>query len=285
VVVVYEGGVEVARTTAPTLLFEPVDDRTIVSISFKDSAPVSNQFRGSMRLTVTGSGGVQAVNVVPLDQYLRGVVPSEMPASWGVEALKAQTVAARSYAWPKMKSIGTYDVVPTAASQVYKGVLNEHPRTDQAVAQSANLILLHNGKVINAYYHAASGGATESSEYVWPTSAGKPGTIVAYIRGKPDVDANGLAYDRSYGKFEYTSASFTMAQLSLIMSKNTATDVGQIQEITLDRGVGRVYRVTLVGSKGTKVVKGGVFKNTYNNNRLSGGTVNSTMFWLLPLEP
>jgi stage II sporulation protein D len=228
---------------------------------------------------------VQAVNIVALDTYLRGVVPSEIVPSWPMEALKAQAVAARSYAWPKIKLTGSYDVLPTSANQVYRGVLNEHPRTDRAVAEAANLVLLYQGNVITAYYHTASGGATESSEYVWPLKSGKPGSVVPYIRGKLDVDANGQAYDRSYGKFEYTTASFTLAQLSTIMSKNSATDVGQIQSVTFDRGVGRVYRVTLVGSKGTKVVNGGTFRNTYNNNRLAGGTLNSTMYWLLPVSP
>ena len=282
VVVVYAAnGSQLGWTTAPELLVQPASPDTIINIPFKDSHPNMTQFRGSMRLRVTGSGGLQAVNVVPLDTYLRGVVAAEMPASWHLEAVKTQAVAARTYAWPRLGGSGTFDILPTAGHQVYRGVLSEHPRSDAAIAQTAGLVLLHNGRVITAYFHASSGGHTEHSEFVWPTNSGNPGTKLAYIRGKPDVDANGVAYDSSYGKFAYQSASFTMAQLSTIMSKNSATDVGQITSLTFDRGVsGRVYRVTLVGTKGTKTVKGGTFKNTYNSNRLSGGEVNSTMFWL-----
>jgi SpoIID/LytB domain protein len=287
VVLVYDAaGQELARTTAASLLFEPAASSTIIDISFKDSAPNMTQFRGSMRLTVTGSGGLQAVNIVPLDTYLRGVVPSEMPASWHMEAVKSQAVAARTYAWPRVGRSGSYDILPTAANQVYKGVLVEHPRSNQAVAETSGLVLLYNGKVITAYYHTASGGHTENSEFVWPTTAGNPGSVVSYVRGKPDVDANGVPYDISFGRFAYQSAPFTMAQLSSIMSRNASTDVGEIHSLSFRRGVSeRVYQVTLVGSNGTKVVKGGVFKNTYNNNRLSGGDVNSTMYWLLPVEP
>jgi stage II sporulation protein D len=287
VVVVYAAdGSQLGWTTAPELLMEPASASTVINISFKDTHPNMTQFRGAMRLTVTGSGGLQAVNIVALDTYLRGVVPAEMPASWHMEAVKTQAVAARTYAWPRLGKSGSFDILPTAGHQVYRGVLSEHPRSDAAIAQTAGLVLLHNGKVITAYFHQSSGGHTEHSEFVWPTNAGNPGTKLAYIRGKPDVDANGVPYDISFGKFAYQSGSFTMAQLSTIMSRNTATDVGQIISLTFDRGVSdRVYRVTLVGTKGTKTVKGGTFKNTYNNNRLSGGEVNSTMFWLREVTP
>jgi SpoIID/LytB domain protein len=279
-------GTEIARATGPELYMEATDASTVLNTSFKDSHPAYTQFRGSMRLTVTSSGGLQQVNVLPLDVYLRGVIPSEMPASWHIEAVKAQSIAARSYAWPRIGRAGSYDILPTSANQVYRGLMAEHPRSNLAVDDTAGMVLLHNGKVITAYFHAASGGHTENSEYAFPGTAGKPGSVVAYVRGKPDVDANGLAYDRSYGKFEFTSASFTMAQLSTIMSKNSATDVGNITSLSFERGVsGRVYRVTMIGSKGTKVVSGGIFRNTYNSHRLSGDSVNSTMYWLQPITP
>ena len=119
---------------------------------------------------------------------------------------------------------GSWAIAPEAAS-VAGSVTPDGVSNTQALGrimytdyiylfQTAGMILLYNGKVITAYYHTASGGATESSEYVWPTSAGKPGSVVPYIRGKLDVDENGVAYDQSYGKFAYQSAPFTMAELS-----------------------------------------------------------------------
>jgi stage II sporulation protein D len=286
VVTAYDSsGLALATTAAAEVLVEPVDTTTTLKISFKDSAPAYDVFRGSLRLTVH-AGGLQAVNILPLDTYLRGVVASEMPASWPLEALKVQAVAARSYAWSKIRTTGTYDIIPTAGHQVYRGVLNEFTRSNRAVAETASLVLTHNGSVIEAFYHAASGGATEHSEYAFVSNTGRPGAVVAYARGKPDVDANGVPYDSGSPYSSWKSAQFSMAQLSQVMSGNASTDVGEIYEVQFFRGVsGRVYRVYLRGSKGEQIVSGGVFKNTYNRNRLGGGELKSTMYFLTPAPP
>jgi hypothetical protein len=77
-----------------------------------------------------------------------------------------------------------------------------------------------------------------------------------------------------------------MSQLSQIFARNAQTNVGQIHNIEFTRGVsGRVYRVVLTGSEGTKQVSGGRFKNIYTDNRLSGGKMLSAMFYLTPVEP
>jgi stage II sporulation protein D len=261
---------------------EPVDSATVLDIGFKDSHPLSTLFRGAMRLRVTPTG-IQAVNIVPLESYLRGVVPSEMPALWPLEALKSQAVAARSYAWPKIKGVGDYDITPTAANQVYKGVRNEHSRTDQAVAGTTGKILLFNGNVATAYYHSAAGGHTENTEYAFVGKTGNLGTKVGYARGVPDYDANGIAYDVKSPDYNWESAPFTMSQLTQILSANYRTDVGEIYNITFYRGVsGRIYKVFLEGSKGELFCSGGVLKNTYSDNRLAGKTMKSTMYWLQP---
>jgi stage II sporulation protein D len=279
------GGAQLASAAAPELLIQPVDSSTILDIGFKDSHPASTLFRGQMRLRVTPTG-LQAVNIVPLESYLRGVVPSEMPASWPLEALKAQAVAARSYAWPKIKTTGDYDITPTAGAQVYKGVENEHTRTDQAVAGTYGKVLMYNGNVATAYYHSTAGGYTEHTEYAFVGKTGTLGTKVAYARGKPDVDANGIAYDIGSPSYDWQSTTFTMAQLSQILSANPLSDVGEIYNITFYRGVsGRIYKVFLEGSKGELFCSGGVFKNTYNDNRFGGAAVKSTMYYLHPVVP
>ena len=127
------------------------------------------------------SGGVTAVNRVELENYIRGVVPNESPASWPIEALKAQAVAARSYALGTNSGNPVFDHYDTAASQVYGGYSSEQATTNRAVANTRGEVLRYNGEVIVAYFHSTSGGHTENNENIFPGSAPLP-----YIRGVPD---------------------------------------------------------------------------------------------------
>jgi stage II sporulation protein D len=243
-----------------------------------------NQFRDSVRLLVNSAGSLDQINTLPLDYYLLGVVPSEMPGSWHIEAVKAQAVAARSYAWPRIDGNGYYDIGASSASQNYKGFLHEYPNTNRAVLETAGQVITYNGKVVAAYYHSSSGGHTENSEYAFVTAIGNPGSKIGYCRGKPDVDANGLAYDRNSSDYYWDSVSFTMAELSAIYAKSDKTNVGQILSLTFNRGVsGRAYQVVMTGTLGTKTVSGGTFTNVFNKNRPGGGPLVSNMFYLTPV--
>jgi stage II sporulation protein D len=218
---------------------------------YRDELVKYRQYRGKIRVLVTPLG-LRTINILPLESYLRGVVPAEVPATWPTEAVKAQAVAARTYAWSRLKDTRDWDVVPTAANQVYGGYQHEHPASDAAVSATANLVLTYQGKVISALYHAAAGGHTENSEYAFVNDRGDPGNTIAYLRGKPDVDPNGVPYDITAGTYSWTSGQFTMEQLSWMLANNQVTDVGEIYNITYWRGVsGRVYRVLLEGSAGS----------------------------------
>ncbi len=109
------------------------------------------------------------INKVPLEDYLLGVVPSEMPYRWNIEAHKAQAIVARSYAIANLGKRGShgYDLKDNAQDQVYKGVSAEKPQTSLAVQQTRNIVLTYNNKVIPAYYHASSGGKTKDASEVW----------------------------------------------------------------------------------------------------------------------
>jgi stage II sporulation protein D len=127
------------------------------------------------------SGGVSVVNGLPLDTYLRGVVPAESPSHWPTAALEAQAVAARSYAISELRPDSWYDLVPTTADQVYAGVRAENPRTDHAVYATLGQVLTYGGAVARTYYSSSSGGRTESVQDAWPGSAPIP-----YLRSVPD---------------------------------------------------------------------------------------------------
>jgi stage II sporulation protein D len=120
------------------------------------------QYRGRLRATHGDT-----VNVVSLDGYLRGVVPAEMPASWSLEALKAQAVAARTYAARDRAANRTrhYQTCDTTSCQVYGGVGAEEPRTNRAVRRTARRILRHRGRPAFTQFSASSGGWTSAGGY------------------------------------------------------------------------------------------------------------------------
>jgi stage II sporulation protein D len=128
-------------------------------------------YRGRIEVFLNRRGRLTVVNVVPLEAYLRGVVPNELSPTVfsNLEALKAQAIAARTYA---LKNRGKYaaegyDLLPTAASQVYRGQGSEHPLSDRAVLETRGIVATYNGEPIDALYTSTSGGRTESSEYVF----------------------------------------------------------------------------------------------------------------------
>jgi stage II sporulation protein D len=125
------------------------------------------RYRGRLQLRLEG-GVLQVVNHLPLETYLASVVGSEMPASWPMEALRAQAVAARTYALKARKPAAAFDLQATTASQVYKGVESETPSTRAAVAGTRGLVLTFNNALIDAVFHSSSGGgSTESSGDLW----------------------------------------------------------------------------------------------------------------------
>ena len=140
-------------------------------------------YRGVLRLVARGDS-VLVVNVVDLESYLRGVVPAEMQASWPLDALRAQAVAARTYVLARGSPGAPYDVCATSDSQVYGGVRLEHPRSDQAVADTAGQVLTYGGSFARTYYHADSGGVIASSAEVW-------GASIPYLSAFQDVPSNG----------------------------------------------------------------------------------------------
>jgi stage II sporulation protein D len=119
-------------------------------------------YRGALFLH-PAPGGLTVVNVVGLEGYLRGVVPSEMPASWSRAALQAQAVAARSYALATARTGSLFDQYPDMRSQVYKGVSEEGRETNAAIKATAGRVIAHDGQVAKAFFHSTSGGRTETS--------------------------------------------------------------------------------------------------------------------------
>ena len=125
-------------------------------------------YRGKIEVFVNARGSLTVVNVVPLEEYLLGVVPAELGLP-NLEAQKAQAIAARTYAVANINGYGTqgFDMVPTVWSQVYKGVSIETKMGTQAVRETSGMIATHNGKPIMAYFTSTCGGRTENSENIF----------------------------------------------------------------------------------------------------------------------
>ena len=129
-------------------------------------------YRGELRVVVD-KGRLRAINTLGLEAYLYGVVPSEMPHYWPAEALKAQAVAARSYALATRKN-GDFDVYSDVRSQVYRGIPEEEIPTNRAIDETAGLVVTYQGQVAYTYFFSTSGGRTATVTDVWPTSRPMP---------------------------------------------------------------------------------------------------------------
>ncbi len=129
------------------------------------------------------NGKLTVINNVPLEDYIKGVVPSEMPSGWATEAHKAQAIAARSYALANLgkRAKFGYDLKDTPEDQAYGGASKETADTNYAVDQTKGIVLTYNMKVINAYYSASAGGQTNADNW---------GSSLPYLRSVPSFDDN-----------------------------------------------------------------------------------------------
>src|SRR5919109_585171 len=220
-------GAATAKPLPGPLLFQP------------GSAPLQlkHLYRGSIQVDVV-SGKLRAINVVGLEQYLYGVVPSEMPFNWHPEALKAQAVVARSYALATRRT-GPFDLYPDTRSQVYLGIEHERPSTNAAVDATAGQVVLYQGQVAKTYFFSTSGGRTASAEDVW-------GAPVPYLVSVSDPYDSISPY-HNWGPFAYTGARLA----KMLKLKGRVTDL----QPELNSS-GRIKALTVVGTKETVTIPG-----------------------------
>ena len=148
-------------------------------------------YRGQIQLVCSKEGKFHIVNILELEDYLRGVVPNEMPVSFGLEALKAQAVAARNYVLsPRVKANKNYDVVDSVASQVYFGVNTEKELSNRAVMETSGIVALYGWDLILAQYSSTAGGYTESFSNAFsdPITKKFPSDPKPYLIAKPDYE-------------------------------------------------------------------------------------------------
>ena len=158
-------------------------DKIVIKPEEKGFVSVKRKwYRGHFKIINDGAG-LTVINDIPLELYLRGVVPSEMPPGWEHEAHKAQAIAARSYAAANMGKRGKYgyDLKDTPEDQAYGGASVETSQTNDAVQETEGIVLVCQGKIVPAYYSASAGGQTTTSGQVWTTD-------LPFLKSVPSYD-------------------------------------------------------------------------------------------------
>jgi stage II sporulation protein D len=205
----------------------------------------NGRYRGALELRAVG-GRLQAINALNLEDYVRGVISAESPSTWPAEALKAQAVAARTYA--VTTNVGTttdgIDQYADTRSQMYKGVGAEYPSTDAAVAATAGQVVAQNGKPVTTYFFSTSGGHTENVEDSFIGALPR-----TWLKGVDDpYDA--VSPRHNWGPFTFSQATVQAKLRGLVR--------GSFRGITvLERGASpRIVRAEVNGTNGVTQVTG-----------------------------
>lgn len=205
-------------------------------VKIAESLAPSNTYPGDMRFFYS-NGTAYVVCYLYIEEYVYGVLPYEMDNSFPLEALKAQAVAARTYGMRAKTSSGVYDVTDTTNHQVFRGVNYNMDRCIQAVNETWNIVIKHNGSYAGAYFSASNGGQTEANNHVWG------GTQLPYLQIKDDPYdlANTRAVSKSYMIYKSTSYGSSVSAYTMIknaLAKKLGGSAGdytitQVTDVTL----------------------------------------------------
>lgn len=231
-------------------------------------------YRGSGEVALNSGGALAGINELPIEEYLYGVVPRELPpVPYGEpEAQKAQAVAARTYALSglgKRRADG-YDLLPTTSDQVYGGLGAEHPVSTQAVEETRGVVATYEGGFIQALFFSTSGGTTANNEDVFSSAP------IAYLRGILDSDKakdgktlvddlkkaikpkdlrkeDKHAFDSDWSRYHRWTFEWTPEEISQVISDFAGRPVGRVLAINvLERSSsGRVMRIEYVTEAGS----------------------------------
>ena len=268
----------------------PWVDSLLVLVGDDPAAPVQvngRSYRGSLLFEATDSATL-VINVVPVEQYLRGVVPPEIGArpATDVAAVEAQAVVARSFAFERMNTNlrRRYDLTSLELDQVYGGIDAESAQGDAAISATRDLVLSYNGRAIGALYHAVCGGNTSSAGDVWKSGD------VPYLQGVSDrVPGSDRAYCDLAPRFQW-ERSFTAAALRDAAARYLRQyvpmptgSVGSVREVQIaaHTSLGRVAALSIVTEQGAYRLRGNDIR--YVLRGLGGDLLPSTYFSLEPV--
>lgn len=214
----------------------------------------SKHYRGMFEFRRQQNSDMTAINVVSLEEYLYGVVPAEMPASWNIEALKAQAVVSRTYAAKNIGRYGSYgfDLTDDVYSQVYKGYDGENPLTNKAVDETKGIVAIYQGSLIDALFHSHSGGYTEDNNNYFSAD-------VPYLKGVEDKYVFG--YNSADDSWTVTCTKEQIKDELLKRGQN----IGDVQDVKVtDKSwTGRAITVTIYGTNGTYTLSKGQIRSFF----------------------
>jgi stage II sporulation protein D len=239
------------------------------------------RYRGELLISQTDSGFL-VVNRLPMDDYLRGVVPLEIGNRTAAEfaAVQAQAVAARTYAYKHLNDARSFDMYATVQDQVYGGVDAEKPQADSAIMTTADVVVLYNGQPITTPYSSTCGGSTAAVSEVWYDQPDQP-----YLRPVSDrIPGSDHFYCDPSPRFSWTQ-SFDGPGLRSVMEKYLAaytnapkTGLGRITDIR-ELGKtpsGRVAALEVRTESGTYRLRGNDIRFVLRDPK--GAILNSTYF-------
>jgi stage II sporulation protein D len=201
-------------------------------------------YRGSIDIRTAAGPGLNAINSVGLESYVMGVVGNESPSSWPAEALKAQAVAARTYALSSNAGGRGFNQYADTRSQVYRGYLSETPSTVSATQATVGQVVTYGGDLATTYFFSTSGGETENIENAFPGSRPLP-----WLKAVDDPYDNASPYHR-WGPYGYTRSSLGARLGNWVKGRFRSLRIVQ-------RGVSpRVVRARVVGTRGSTLVTG-----------------------------
>ncbi len=211
-------------------------------------------------------GKLYLINVLKVDEYLYSVVPGEIPSSWNMQALKAQAVAARTYAYYHIinNKNSFYDVDSSTKSQVYKGMIKENILTTEAVKSTSGEVISSNFQPILSYFHSTCGGRTIDSKYVWKNSEN------SYLRS---VKCKFCIKSPYYKWTEKLSLSDIRESL-----KKKYKNIGKIKKISFLKKYGRVINVRILHTFGTIKLTGNNFRLLFPPKKLKSMFFNSKTY-------
>jgi stage II sporulation protein D len=201
-------------------------------------------YRGALEVVPTRSaaGSLNVINAVSVERYVRGVVPGEVPHTWPYPALRAQTVAARSFALSGGVDGNGFDLYADTRSQVYGGIAVETARTNRAAADTRGEVVKHGSEIAQTFYFSTSGGRTESVENSFY------GPSIPYLRSVVD------RFD-FYSPLHTWTLRFSGAEISSRLGRYLKGKLRRI--VVVDRGDSpRIVWARLVGTRGTTGIRG-----------------------------
>lgn len=234
------------------------------------------RYRGELEIRPSATKmGITVIETLPMEEYIYGIIPWEISPSWPAEAVKAQAIAARTYALyyiGKHKKDG-FDLCTTTDCQVYGGREAEDPRGNWAVDATQGMVVTYKNKLVPTYFHSSGGGYTENVENVWNAKTD-------YLRAVPDFDQSSPYYN--------WQTAYTPEEICARL-QSAGHDIGMLQGIKLsplrqgsndaaDRGIsGRVKSMTFIGSRQIVTLSGNEVRNLFK--------LNSTLFDIQLPEP